>query len=116
MLGRLQSAPKGDTFLAAGEDFAKTYMVKSARRGVGENAAGVDCRERLQNESRFLEFLAARDFECPRLVASDEGAMVVEDIDGIPLHELPRAKSAAPSRVSPLPSLNCTGWASFTAI
>jgi hypothetical protein len=32
LLGRLQSAPKGDTFLAASEDFAKTYVVKIARR------------------------------------------------------------------------------------
>jgi len=90
LLGRLQSAPKGDTFLAASEDFAKTYVVKIARRGVAENAAGVDCRARLKNESRFLEFLAACNFKCPRLVASDESAIVVEDIDGIALYELPR--------------------------
>src|SRR3984885_2964965 len=92
LLGRLQSAPKGDTFLAAREDFANTYVVKTARRGVGENTAGVDCRARLKNETRFLEFLAARNFKCPRLVASDGSAMVVEDIDGVALHELPRAQ------------------------
>jgi hypothetical protein len=92
LLGRLQSAPKGDTFLAASEDFSNTYVVKTARRGVGENIAGVDCRARLKNESRFLEFLAARVFKCPRLVASDESSIVVADIDGIPLHELPRGQ------------------------
>jgi hypothetical protein len=92
LLGTLQSAPKGDTFLAASEDFASTYVVKTARRGVGESIAGVDCRARLKNESRFLEFLAIRNFKSPRLVASDESAIVIEDIDGIPLHELPRGQ------------------------
>ena len=51
LLGRLQAAPKGDTFLAASEDFSNTYVVKTARRGVGENIAGIDCRARLKNES-----------------------------------------------------------------
>ena len=92
LLGRLQSAPRGDTFLAASEDFANTYVIKTARRGVGENAAGIDCRARLKNETRFLQFLAARNFKCPRLIASNEHSIVVEDIDGIPLHELPRAE------------------------
>jgi hypothetical protein len=67
-------------------------VVKIARRGVGENIAGVDCRARLKNESRFLEFLGARNFKCPRLIASDETSIVIEDIDGIPLHELPRGQ------------------------
>jgi hypothetical protein len=90
LVGRLQSAPKGDTFLGASEDFANTCVVKIARRGVGENIAGVDCRARLKNESWFLKFLAAHNFKCPRLIASDESSIVVEDIDGIPLHQLPR--------------------------
>jgi len=92
LLGRLQSAPKGDTFLAADKDFAATYVIKTARRGVGENAAGVDCRVRLKRESRFLGFLAAQGFKSPGLVASAEDAIVVEDIDGTPLHELPRGQ------------------------
>jgi hypothetical protein len=93
LLGRLQSAPKGDTFLAASEDFANTYVVKTARRGVGESIAGMDCRARLKNEGRFLEFLAARNFKSPRHVASAASAIVIEDIDGIPLHELPRGQN-----------------------
>jgi hypothetical protein len=92
LLGTLQSAPKGETFLATGEDFAKTCVIKSVRRGVGEDAAGADYRNRLQNESRFLKFLAARGFRSPKLIASADGAIAVEDIDGIPLHELPRAE------------------------
>ena len=92
LLGTLQSAPKRETFLATGEDFAKTYVIKSVRRGIGEDAAGIDCRGRLRNESGFLEFLAARGFRSPRLVASADSAIAVEDIDGVALHERPRAE------------------------
>lgn len=98
LLGKLQSAPKGDTLLATDEDFADTYVVKIARRGVGENAVGIDCRARLKNESRFLEFLAARNFKSPRLRAAADNAIVVEDIEGAPLHELPRAQIAGAFR------------------
>jgi len=89
-LGRLQSAPKGDTFLATDTDFAATYVVKIARRGVGENATGLDCRARVKRESGFLHYLAERGFRSPRLCAAADDAIVVEDIDGTPLHELPR--------------------------
>jgi hypothetical protein len=91
LLVRLQSAPKGDTFLATDTDFAATYILKIARRGVGENATGLDCRARLKRENEFLRFLVARGFKkSPKLVASAENAIVVEDIDGTPLDELPR--------------------------
>ena len=92
LLGTLQTAPKGDTFLAASEDFANTYVVKTVRCGVAENAAGIDCRARLKNESRFLAFLAGRNFKSPRLIASDRSSIVVEDIDGLALHGLPRGQ------------------------
>jgi Lanthionine synthetase C-like protein/Protein kinase domain len=87
LLGTLQSAPKGDTSIATDEDFASTYVVKTARRGIGEDAAGTDCRARLQNEIWFLKFLAARGFKSPKLIACVDSAIAVEDIDGIPLHE-----------------------------
>lgn len=99
LLGRLHSAPKGDTFLATDTDFAATYVAKIARRGVGENATGLDCRARLKRECEFLRFLAARGFKkSPKLVASAENAIVVEDIDGTPLHELPRNRIASAFR------------------
>jgi hypothetical protein len=99
LLGRLQTAPKGDTFLATNTYFAATYVVKIARRGVGENASGLDYRARLKRESEFLRFLAARGFKkSPKLVASAENAIVVEDIDGTPLHELPRNQIAGAFR------------------
>jgi aminoglycoside phosphotransferase len=112
LLGRLQSAPKGDTFLAASEDFANTYVVKIARRGVAENAADMDCRARLKDESRFVAVLAARDFKSPRLVASAESAVVVEDIDGVPLHELPRAQigRAVTRLAAAVAELHRLGW------
>jgi hypothetical protein len=116
LLGTLQTAPKGDTFLAASEDFANTYVVKTVRCGVAENAAGIDCRARLKNESRFLAFLAGRNFKSPRLIASDRSSIVVEDIDGLHSTDCRAAKSAALLRVSPLPSPNCIDWASSTAI
>lgn len=90
LLGALQSTPKSETFLAADEDFANTCVVKIARRGVSETATGIDGRARLKRESEFLCFLAARSFKSPRLLASADEAIVVEDIDGMPLHELPR--------------------------
>jgi len=98
LLGRMQSAPKGDTFLATDADFAGTYVVKVARRGVGENGTGVDGRARLKRESRFLNFLAARGFKSPRLRAVADNAIVVADIEGTPLDELPRAQIAGAFR------------------
>jgi predicted Ser/Thr protein kinase len=99
LLGRLQSAAKGGTFLTTDTDFAATYVVKIARRGVGENATGLDCRARLKRECEFLRFLAARGFKkSPKLVASADNAIVVEDIDGTPLHELPRNQIAGAFR------------------
>ena len=91
-LVRLQSAPKGDTFLATDEDFAATYAVKIACRGVGDNSTGMDCCARLTRESRFLNFLAERGFKSPMLVAVADNAIVLEDIEGTPLHELPRGQ------------------------
>jgi len=111
LLGKLQSAPKGNSFLAADDDFAATYVVKIARRGVGEDHTGADSCARLQSESRFLHFLAERGFKSPKVYASADNAVVVEDIKGTPLHQLPRQQigGALPRLVAAVAELHRLG-------
>lgn len=91
LLQTLQSAPKGSTFLAVDEDL-QIYVVKVARRGVAVDTTGQDSCERLKRESRFLTFLTDRGFRSPRAFAIADHAVVLEDIDGTPLNELPGDK------------------------
>jgi serine/threonine protein kinase len=89
LLGTLQSTPKGETFLAADEDLL-TYVVKVARQGVAEDATGRDARARLKREAQFLNFLHTKGFRSPRVHAIADDAIVLQDIEGVPLNELPR--------------------------
>ena len=94
VLGTLQTAAKGQTFLTADAEM-HTRVVKVARRGVGEEAAGGDWCARLRREADFLRFLAAREFKCPRVHAVSDCAIVLQDIDGVALDELPRTRLGA---------------------
>jgi class IV lanthipeptide synthase len=94
LLGALQSAPKGEAFLAADQDL-QTYVVKIGRRGVAEDSTGQDCCARLDREAQFLKLLEAHGFKSPTVHATTDDAIVMEDVDGVPLYELPRDQIGA---------------------
>ncbi len=110
LLETIRSAPKGMTFLAADEDL-QTYVVKVARRGVGEDATGQDSCERLKREAWLLTFVTGKGLRSPRVFAIADHTIVLEDIDGTPLNELPGDKvgEAFQSLVSAVASLHRLG-------
>jgi hypothetical protein len=97
LLAQLQSAPKGDTFLVADEEL-QTFVIKVAWRGVAEDTNGYDSCDRLKREALFLDFLTHKGFRSPQVHAVSDEAIVVDDIDGLPLDQMPREEIATPFR------------------
>ncbi|MGH9966453.1 MAG: lanthionine synthetase LanC family protein [Pyrinomonadaceae bacterium] len=71
----------------------ETVILKTVRHGVGGDLRGFDARDKLKNEYSVLVALSKFDGPAPKpldLSDDDPSVLVIEDIDGVPLHQLPR--------------------------
>ncbi|QEH31579.1 Serine/threonine-protein kinase PknA [Aquisphaera giovannonii] len=95
-LKTLHSSAKGDVVLGVDAATGAAVVIKSARRGVGGDPLGHDAVERLSNEFRILSRLreAGGVAIAPAplgLEAGETALLVLADVPGTPLHQLPRA-------------------------
>jgi hypothetical protein len=91
-LALLYKTPLSSVSIGLDMENFENVVLKSVRAGVNGDLRGHDTRDRLRNEYKVLRELFAHGGVAPRPVAFLEGdpaVLVMEDIDGISLDELP---------------------------
>ncbi len=94
-LALLQSSPISRVFLGLEVSSCETVILKTVRRGVGGDLRGYDACDKIRNEYSVLTTLSKFDGLGPQpfdLSDDEPSVLVLEDIDGVPLHRLPRSE------------------------